>query len=114
MERERSGQDKRSAKDLVRAYESVILDIPIGEGPAYNLPVRRERIYQAGIFNQDVIELDQIVMEETLNGSLDWLPDEDEEPLEKWWWHLKKIKEGIYPAHLLPEYLREMYLRHTS
>jgi len=25
------------------------------------------------------------------------------------WWHLRKIKEGAYPAELLPDYLGEVY-----
>ena len=115
MERqEKPGEAKRTPEELVRDYESVILDIPIGEGPAYNLPIRREWIHQAGILNKDVIELDQIVIEETLEGSLDWLTDRESQPLEKWWWHLQKIYHRSYPAELLPEYLRSLYLKHLK
>ena len=111
---ERVKNDKRTPEELVRDYESVILDIPIGEGPAYNLPIRREWIHQAGILNKDVIRLDRIVIEETLEGSLDWLTDRESQPLEKWWWHLQKIYHRSYPAELLPEYLRSLYLKHLK
>ena len=35
-------------------------------------------------------------------------PDESQ-PLEKWWWHLAKIKAGTYPLETLPLELRESY-----
>ena len=66
---ERVKNDKRTPEELVRAYRSVILDIPIGEGPAYNLPIRREWIHQAGILNKDVIRLDRIVIEDATTTS---------------------------------------------
>jgi len=30
------------------------------------------------------------------------MKDDPNQPLEKWWWHLKAIKEGRLPLKLLP------------
>ena len=41
-------------------------------------------------------------------------PDSDDPekyPLDHWWWHLDRIAERTYPADLLPEHLREIYLK---
>ncbi len=40
-------------------------------------------------------------------SNIDGLPDDFDEddpsqPPEKWWWHLKAIKEGRFPGELLP------------
>jgi hypothetical protein len=34
-----------------------------------------------------------------------------EPPLDYWWWHIDKIGEKTYPADLLPEHLKEIYLK---
>jgi len=72
------------------------------------IPALRDRVAD---LTPEIEELDRIVIEEALDGSLDWLPDDDTKPLEKWWWHLPKIARREYPAELLPDYLREIYLR---
>jgi hypothetical protein len=41
-------------------------------------------------------------------------PDSDDPekyPLDHWWWHLDKIAKRTYPAELLPEHLRDLYLQ---
>lgn len=35
----------------------------------------------------------------------------EEYPLSHWWFYLDRISERTYPAELLPEYLREIYLK---
>ncbi|KAA0257229.1 hypothetical protein FHQ18_11735 [Deferribacter autotrophicus] len=35
----------------------------------------------------------------------------DDDPLEKWWWHLDKIQNGTYPPELLPDYLQVEYFK---
>lgn len=90
-----------------RRYRSCVLDIDVGEwGPAMWIPELREQIREV---TPEIEELDRIVIEEVLKGSLDWLPDDDTKPLEKWWWHLQKIYRRKYPAALLPSHLRPLY-----
>jgi len=41
-------------------------------------------------------------------------PDSDDPEkyhFDHWWWHLDKIADKTYPADLLPEHLREIYLK---
>jgi len=75
------------------------------------IPEYREKIGNERI-SEKVKEIDQEVIANIKNLP-DYWKDNEAEPLEKWWWHLRKIKEGTYPAHLLPEYLREMYLKRS-
>ncbi len=35
----------------------------------------------------------------------------DNRPEDKWWWNLDRIRDIKYPAELLPEYLRDYYLK---
>lgn len=39
-----------------------------------------------------------------------YLEKDKNHPLEYWWWHLDKIAKKEYPAELLPEHLREIYI----
>jgi hypothetical protein len=74
------------------------------------IPVYREKIANNGIENERVKEIDREIFLNIKNLP-DFWEDNEAEPISKWWWHLRKIKEGTYPAELLPEYLREIYLK---
>ena len=58
--------------------------------------------------NEEIKKLDQKLIKDTLKygaGS-----GYDDKPLKRWWWHLYEISERTYPAELLPDYLKKIYL----
>ncbi|WP_022854448.1 hypothetical protein [Thermodesulfatator atlanticus] len=66
--------------------------------------------YREGLKNSPKTrDVDRMVFENIKNLPEIW-EDDDTYPLEKWWWHLRKIAHREYPAELLPAYLREIYL----
>jgi len=73
------------------------------------LPDYREEILSRGL-EAEAREVDTFVLSH-LDGLPEIWEDDDTKPLEKWWWHLGKIARREYPAELLPEHLREVYLR---
>ena len=107
-------EKERLAQDLAKRYWDFISEIPVGEGPALWIPYQREKIAEAGVSTPEIEELDEIVVEEALAGSLSWLKDDETQPLEKWWYHLRKIATRRYPSDLLPEHLRRIYLEEAS
>jgi len=87
--------------------------LPSGEG----VLLRENRTWLATLTlttseQRDLQELDEIVMDTILDHD-DLQPylleDNPDYPLTHWWWHLGKLRAGIYPAHLLPLHLREIY-----
>ena len=73
----------------------------------------RQRLFEAGIDNDTIREIDEIIIEATI--VLDYvsdnaITDDDTRPLSHWWWHLGKIRTKSFPVEQLPEYLREVYL----
>ena len=108
MARKLPGKDIRPVE---KRYRSCVLDIDVGEwGPAMWIPTLRDKISEV---TPEIEELDEIVVEEALVGSLSWLVDDETQPLEKWWYHLRKIAAHRYPVELLPEHLRRIYLEKT-
>ena len=74
------------------------------------LPDYREDIAALSLDGENLRKVDIFVLEHLENLPEEW-EDDDTKPLEKWWWHLRKIARREYPAELLPDYLREIYLR---
>jgi len=77
------------------------------------LPFRTE-IHKRGLDNHPkVIEADKKLIQDALKEKPypPVITDDYEPPLEYWWWHIDKIGEKTYPAELLPEHLRELYLQ---
>jgi|GEM_PF-684460 len=79
---------------------------------------RRHVIYLRGLEDrEEVKKADRWLIEATLKEGADpvYSPYEDQDPeaypLKFWWWHLHKIGEKTYPPELLPEHLREIYLK---
>ncbi len=75
----------------------------------------REEIDRLGLGEDERVkkadtELIKVVLKEGSDPS-DLFGDPDKYPLSHWWWHLDKIAAKTYPAELLPEYLREIYLK---
>jgi hypothetical protein len=66
----------------------------------------------AGSTLPSVMELDVLVIEavestDYINPAL--IQDDPTKPLIQWWWHLGKLRDGTYPAYLLPPHLRAIY-----
>lgn len=71
----------------------------------------RDRIKGAGLEQHpEVIKLDKQLIKRVLKHGAEGSYESQEHPLHHWWWHLDKIARKEYPAELLPEYLREIYL----
>ena len=59
--------------------------------------------------NEEIKKLDQKLIKNTLRyGSTSGYNDK---PLKRWWWHLDKISQRTYPADLLPDHLKEIYIK---
>jgi hypothetical protein len=87
------------------------------DGEGLGLREARECLNEAQALSQEVRELDEIVIEATqvndyINPGL--LEDDPRQPLAHWWWHLGKLRNRTYPASLLPEHLRAVYLDATD
>lgn len=87
-------------KELVYYATSDLLDV-------------RQEIYELGLESEErVKKADIALLEYVLKEGSDtpmWRPEDA--PLSSWWWHLEKIAKRQYPAELLPEHLREIYLK---
>ncbi|AIH04202.1 hypothetical protein [Thermodesulfobacterium commune] len=75
----------------------------------------REEIHQQGLDDEEDVQIaDLMLIEVVLQKGADpsdLFDDPQKYPFDHWWWHLDKIGEKTYPAQLLPEYLRNIYLR---
>ncbi|MEJ5227196.1 hypothetical protein [Thermodesulfovibrio sp.] len=74
------------------------------------LPVRDE-LFDAQVLDEEIKEIDKEAIKKAIKENSDRPYQRDHEELTRWWWHLEKIASGEYPAELLPEYLREIYLK---
>lgn len=102
---------------LLADYHEVIwYELDVGGGSL--LPTLRDRIEQekeqwnqellADLEKHDEYLLDHVLVtpQEEIWPSL--LEDHPDQPLERWWWHLGKLRRGEYPLELLPEPLRRV------
>jgi hypothetical protein len=87
------------------------------EGVAPGLREKRGRLETAALSalqNRQLADLDESVLLiitdlELEYPPLDLLTDSHDQPLAHWWWHLGKLRDGTYPAQLLPDHLRVIY-----
>lgn len=92
--------------------ELVEYGLPVGEIPGF--AEEREAVADAVLdteAQQELAFLDECAIEILRTADfIDacWLKDDPAHHL-MWWWHLGKIREGTYPAHLLPPHLRAIY-----
>ena len=68
-----------------------------------------ERRQQTKLDRLDARLIDAVIDTDDDEVPDDLLQDDPARPLDRWWWHLGKLRAGIYPAHLLPPHLREIY-----
>jgi hypothetical protein len=72
------------------------------------LDMTPEQISQLHELDQLAVEYIQEADDEALWPAL--IEDDTTQPLNYWWWHLGKLRAGIYPAELLPPHLRVVYM----
>ena len=98
--------------DLVARYrEYVEFQLAI-DGEGLGLREARQALANKGIESQETWTLDELAVEavqtiDDLNPAL--LADAPDRPLTAWWWHLGKLRNGTYPAQLLPPHLWAVY-----
>ena len=77
----------------------------------------RDKIHDLGLDNHpEVIKLEKQAIKYVLTevgASYRKKPPQAKDKT-RWWWHLDEISEGKYPAELLPEHLKEIYLKYLS
>lgn len=93
----------------------VEIDFALDSGDGPLLRESRTRIAALSLTaaeQRELRELDEMVVEAVLERD-DLQPylleDDSTRPLAQWWWHLGKLRTGIYPADLLPPSLRLLY-----
>ena len=122
----KKGGEALEERDLFKSYSDEELVegwVLYCEPPAFDLRwygtsaallERRQSIYLRKLEDrQDVKEADISLIKCVLEEGA-WPPDSDDPekyPLDHWWWHLDRIAERTYPADLLPEHLKEIYLK---
>lgn len=99
----------------LRGYREVVsFALEMGDGPF--LRETRQRLSALSLNADEIAELANIdadVIDEMMRSDLieaDILADDDSQPLERWWWHLGKLRKRTYPVTQLPEHLRGVYL----
>jgi len=101
---------EKKTNPLERYREYVEFQLAI-DGEGVGLRQVREKLAQTaaieGLMELDVFALDSIVVNDYVNIAL--LQDDPAQPMQKWWWHLGKIRRGEYPVDLLPDSLRMAY-----
>jgi len=74
----------------------------------------RDEIKRRGLDKETrVKEIDKRLLLNTLKYGAYGSMEENNHPMEDWWWHLHQIAKREYPADLLPEHLREIYERYA-
>jgi len=72
----------------------------------------RDKIHDLGLDeNPEIIRLDKKALKYVLEmGAAYRIKPPQAKDKKRWWWHLDEIAQRTYPADLLPDYLREIYL----
>lgn len=76
----------------------------------------REKIHQEGLEESVYVKkTDRKLFQnvhrfvELLDRSDEPMSDDEAQPPQKWWWHLRSIAKGKHPSLTLPSYLRDIY-----
>lgn len=102
--------------DRLNFYHQLVwYDLETGGG--HPLPKVRERAAGLALTLEETAELanlDAIAIDYLMGSDDDqvWpalLEGDPTQPLQKWWWHLGKLRQGNYPADLLPPHLQAIY-----
>ncbi|SHK52457.1 hypothetical protein [Thermocrinis minervae] len=110
------GELKRQVDTDYVYFAEVELLLNHGVGYPELIPQLREKVYREGLEESPYVKkADRKLIQsvhryiELLETSDEPIDDKEDEPINKWWWHLHKIAKGRYPSLTLPEYLREIY-----
>ncbi|QER41877.1 hypothetical protein F1847_03610 [Thermodesulfobacterium sp. TA1] len=104
-------------EDVLSDWERIVYDEEYVYKLCYDdyeapLFLSRDEIHKRGLDNHPrVVEADKALLRYALENRCIEPYDYDEHDLKEWWWHLDKLSKRIYPAELLPEHLREFYLK---
>lgn len=74
----------------------------------------RDKIHDLGLDNlPEVIKLDKQALKLVFKygGMAYRVKPEEAKDKKRWWWHLDKIAEKKYPENLLPDHLRNIYIK---
>lgn len=98
--------------DPVKRYSRCGLSIFSECGEDWQVRESRQRLFDLGFDNKEIRKLDEIVLESAIVNdyvSSSATQDDESQPLERWWWHLNKLRNETYPIELLPDYLKVVY-----
>lgn len=104
-----------SEQALVKNYRTIVIEF---ENAPLDFQRQRELIYEYGLENNEITKFTDRSLIRRLayyvKNSYKWhgikIEDKENEPLEKWWWHLNTIVKGEYPIELLPDHLKDIYV----
>ncbi|RMA96994.1 hypothetical protein [Hydrogenothermus marinus] len=74
----------------------------------------RDKIHDLGLDNlPEVIKLDKQALKLVFKygGMAYRVKPEEAKDQKRWWWHLDEIAEKKYPENLLPDHLRNIYIK---
>ncbi len=118
MDKKEHVSNNQNTVKLIEDYEYT-LEYPPNLPDAYSydnmwlMLDARDEIHRLGLDNDErVIEIDKRLLKglKKFGNLIVYRFDNSDKPLPHWWWHLDKIAKKEYPAELLPEPLREIYL----
>jgi len=101
--------------DYVNGYVHEI-DYALADGEGFILRKVRQRLSELSLSPEQSLTVDfhdeaviqSVIDLDTIAGYL--ITDDETQPLANWWWHLGKVRNKTYPADLLPNALRDVYL----
>jgi len=101
------------ASQALKFYAELVR-FALDSGSAPGLQARRDDLGQAVLDanqTEKLAQLDEEVIADVMDlpSIDDDLIQDNSQPLHYWWWHLGKIREGSYPADLLPSHLSVIY-----
>jgi hypothetical protein len=71
------------------------------------VPAVREVIFLRGLSGDKLARIDRDVLAYIDDLEDDYVDPDDSQPLDKWWWHLAKIRAGEFPLEILAPELRK-------
>ena len=117
------GINKNQIKELIEDYSWAINESISGNGGIPNLLnwhtndvdiEVRDKIHDLGLDeNKEIKKLDKKALNLILKtgGIIYRKKPPQAKDLKRWWWHLDKISQRTYPADLLPDHLKEIYIK---
>ena len=122
MPKKSSQKSKRTILSNEQILQSYVNNVTSGRmfDPECNVTGINLRtiLHQANLDSDPkVIEMDKIVLETLLKSRIHYKwPDKDNKgkPIHSWWWYMDKLSAYTYPEEELPDYLKEIYLKHKA